>query len=98
MTMFSRIEGGQVLLTKRGIYTEADLYKRDNELFVSLKAGFARLLGNNHTTADGIKWKTIEGVPFIDTPFGPRELEPPSEEDKAAMASGKRVRAKLRAI
>ncbi|ESX17851.1 hypothetical protein X766_15675 [Mesorhizobium sp. LSJC255A00] len=72
MSMFSRVEGGQVLLTQRGVYTEAELYKRGEDLFVKLKSGFARLLTTNNTTAANVRWKEIEGVDFSTTSDGPR--------------------------
>ncbi|MER9436737.1 hypothetical protein NKJ04_17740 [Mesorhizobium sp. M0618] len=92
MTMFSRIEGGHVLLTNRGVYQEADLYRRGEELFASLKTGFGRLLADDLTTVPGIRWKAIEGFPFVKTPFGPREIIPePAEQSQSR-------RRKLRAI
>ncbi|AZO48016.1 hypothetical protein [Mesorhizobium sp. M4B.F.Ca.ET.058.02.1.1] len=80
MSMFTAIEGGQVLLTNRGVYQEAKLYKREGELFAQIKQGFARLLASNLTTAPGIRWKAIDGFIYAETAFGPQEPIP--EEPK----------------
>ncbi|RUX60198.1 hypothetical protein [Mesorhizobium sp. M7A.F.Ca.CA.002.12.1.1] len=89
MSMFSHIEGGQVLITQKGIYQEAKLYKRGEELFISLKNGFARLLTNNLTTAPNVRWKEIEGISYSVTPEGPREVIP----TPAAQPARKKLRA-----
>ncbi|TIN01001.1 MAG: hypothetical protein E5Y34_11130 [Mesorhizobium sp.] len=70
--LFRKVEKGQVLITVRGFYSQADLYNRGEELFACLKQGFVRLLSGDSTTAKGIRWKAIEGINYVEEFNGPK--------------------------
>ena len=72
MTLFSRVEGGQVIIAERGLYRQVDLYKQDGRLYAALKDSFVRLYGGYSTTAKHIRWVTIDGVDCVATYDGVR--------------------------
>ncbi len=84
MTLFSRVEEGQVIISDRGLYRQVDLYERNGTLFAAVKGGFVRLLGREGTTVPSIKWLAIEGVEYTDEYNGPKSTRPAGIHLKAA--------------
>lgn len=72
MTLFSRIDEGQVIISERGLHRQVDLYKRGDQLYAAVRDGFVRLLDRENTTVPHIRWLAIEGVEVESAYNGPR--------------------------
>lgn len=72
MTLFKRVDAGQVIISERGLYRQVDLYERDGQLFAAHKNGFVRLLDRENTTIPYVTWKAIEGVEYTSEYNGPK--------------------------
>ena len=56
MNLFHVIDDAQVVLLSRGVYRQAKVYRRGDELFAGHAGGFVRLLGNHGTSSPNVSW------------------------------------------
>tara|TARA_R110000868_G_scaffold82808_5_gene233635 strand:- start:254 stop:505 length:252 start_codon:yes stop_codon:yes gene_type:complete len=60
MLRFHTIEGGAVILSKRGVFKQANLYRRGRELYAGTAGGFVRLYANGNTGVPDLRWVDLE--------------------------------------
>lgn len=76
---FHIIDDAVVILRSRGVYRQAKLYRRGNELYAGYGAGFVRLLGGKGTSAPNISWEEMEaGLETTIDSLGRPSIAPPA--------------------
>jgi hypothetical protein len=60
MNRFHIIDDGAVILRSRGVFRQAKVYRRGEDVYAGWGAGFIRLLANPATTAPNVSWDAIE--------------------------------------
>lgn len=60
--MFVQIEGHVLLRTKQGVFKEAKLALRGQDLFAVVAGGFVRLYANLDTSNPNLHWSDMVGV------------------------------------
>lgn len=66
--MFTKLEGDSAVLFRKGVFTQADLYKWQGGLYAKLGGGFVRLRSNGGTSHPDVLLKhlTIDRPLFSD--------------------------------
>ena len=60
--MFVPIEATVLLRTKQGVFKEAKLALRGNDLYAIVAGGYVRLLANMDTSNPNLRWSDMVGV------------------------------------
>lgn len=60
MDFISRVEDGFVWLYCRGVYKQAELYRRGNQLYAKVGSGYVRLAGNRTTSQPKTIWLDLD--------------------------------------
>lgn len=66
MKLFHVIDDAQVILRSRGVYKQAKLYRRGDEIFAGANGGFIRMMGSHGTSVPSVSWLDIYGVKLED--------------------------------
>lgn len=69
MELFHEIAEGVAVLRTKGVYKQAKIYRRGNDVFAAQGSGFVRLLSHGGTTVPSTTWLEVEG-PGVSTPAG----------------------------
>lgn len=75
MDLFHALTDGFAILRKRGVFTQAPLYRRGTAIYARLGSGFVKLLSNHNTTHPDVRWEDYQAddVAPGDSPLsGPR--------------------------
>lgn len=59
MRLFTRVEGGQAIVSVKGQYKQCDLYSWDNALFASIGGWYVRLFENGNTSKPDMTLKHL---------------------------------------
>lgn len=54
--LFTEIPDAQVILRSRGVYRQAKLFRRGEQVFAAWGSGFIRLLKHSGTTVPNVTW------------------------------------------
>lgn len=60
MSFFHVIDDGQVVLRSKGVYRQAKVYRRGEDIYAAYGGGFIRLHGHNGTSAPSVSWLDIK--------------------------------------
>ena len=60
--MFVQIEGSVLLRTKQGVFREAMLALRGQDLYAIVAGGYVRLLQGNDTSNPNLRWTELLGI------------------------------------
>lgn len=65
MNLFHVVDDGFAILRSRGVYRQAKLYRRGNNLYAGFGAGFVKLHVHGGTTAPNVSWIDVDagGLP-----------------------------------
>lgn len=61
MELFKLIEDGYVVLRSRGVYRQAKLYRRGEDIYAAHSGGYVKLHGYAGTSAPNIGWADLHG-------------------------------------
>lgn len=61
MDRFTIIEDACVIIFSKGVYRQVDVYRRGENYYAKVGAGFVRLLRHNATSVPQIRWYDGEG-------------------------------------
>ena len=56
MKLFHIIDDAQVILRSKGVFRQAPMYRRSEELFAKHGSGFIRLMSRGATSAPNVSW------------------------------------------
>lgn len=71
MGVFKQVDGDSVILQSRGVFTQAELYERDGELYAKISGGFVRLYKSGGTSKDKVSIvQIISDINFHEDKFG----------------------------
>lgn len=62
MNRFHVIEDSAVILRSKGVYRQAKVYRRADEVYAGWSNGFIRLLAGSATTHPNVTWDDIEAA------------------------------------
>ena len=54
--LFHELPEAQVVLRTKGVYRQAKLYRRGNDIYAAYGSGFVRLLKHSGTTVPTVSW------------------------------------------
>ena len=60
MEKFHVIEGAQVILYRKGVYSQSPLYMRGDQIYAKVGNGFVLIYANEKTSHPDIRWKDME--------------------------------------
>lgn len=66
-TLFHEIPDAFAILRSRGVYRQAKLFRRGEQVYAAWGAGFVRLLGGSGTTVPTISWES-DAFPVSSSP------------------------------
>ena len=65
MDLFTVIEEAFVLVSRKGVYRQAKVYRRGDKLYAGHGAGLVRLCAHGTTTVPDVKWLEIDGPDIV---------------------------------
>lgn len=68
MNRFEPIEGGVAILQRGGVWREAKLYHRGEDVFAATAGGFIKIASNAATSHPKISWHDCEGSGIVTPP------------------------------
>lgn len=83
MQRFHVIDDAAVILRRKGgLYGQAKVYRRGQDVFAAIGAGFVRLLGGSGTTSPNVSWLDLEaeGVELTNSSKTPKFVGEGAEE------------------
>jgi hypothetical protein len=73
MERFHIVDDAAVILRgRKGVYRQAKVYRRGEDVFAQVGFGYVRLLARNGTTDPSISWLDIEAEGVVATTNGPK--------------------------
>ena len=63
MKRFHVIDDAAVVLRSKGVFRQAKVYRRGEDLYAGFGNGFVRLLGNGGTSCPNVSWEETD-APF----------------------------------
>jgi hypothetical protein len=60
MNRFHVIDGAAVILRQKGVFRQADVYRRGVELFAAHRGGFIQLLARDGTSSPDVSWHDLD--------------------------------------
>lgn len=73
--LFHVIEGAAVVLRSKGVFRQAPVFRRNNQLYARWGGGFIGLRAAYGTTLPHVSWDHIEGVEYIEPRLGCLQLK-----------------------
>lgn len=65
MELFHIIEDAKVIVRQNGIFKQLKVYRRSDEVFAGVGAGFVKLLQRGGTTVPSITWLDIDAKDVV---------------------------------
>lgn len=62
MERFHIIDDGAVILRSRGVYRQAKVYRRGDDVYAGFGAGFIRLTGRGGTSVPTVTWTDVDAT------------------------------------
>lgn len=60
MNRFHLIDAAAVILRHKGVYRQAELYRRGRELFAGHRGGFVQLMSRETTSVPDVSWHDLD--------------------------------------